>query len=95
MASMGKGSLLTKNTMIASVSRMQPDQTVPLGPGHLPNREKGNTGLGLFEFSREEALAVSLWLPMFEDIVCVPLFFSISFLKTSSLFWGKNLLPGP
>lgn len=59
VAKMGKGSLLTKKTMITSVSRTQPDKTVPMGPGYLPSREKGNTGLGLFEFSREEVLTVS------------------------------------
>lgn len=54
-----KGSLLTRKTTMASVSRMQPDKAVPVEPGYLPNREKAKTGLGLSEFSREEVLTVS------------------------------------
>lgn len=71
---------------------MQLDKTVPMESGCLPNREKGNTGRGLSEFSREEVLTESLWLLTLADRVLCSSFLSHFLLGSQFLFLGERAI---
>lgn len=62
--------------------------------GCLPNREKGNTGQGLSEFSREEVLTESLWLLTLADRVLCSSFLSHFLLEPVPFSGGKSRVPG-